>query len=65
MRAKNLLYLSQWEYGKRSLYGSAVETVQETGLSCFLKNLLGAPHFKQDGIKAAGVALRFHFSVEK
>jgi hypothetical protein len=34
MRAQNLLYLSDWEYGKPQLYGSAMESVQEPGLSC-------------------------------
>lgn len=29
IRAQNLLYLSEWEYGKRQLYGSAMESVQE------------------------------------
>jgi hypothetical protein len=32
MRAQNLLYLSDWEYGKPQLYGSAMESVQERGL---------------------------------
>ena len=28
MKAKNRYYLGLWEYGKRQLYGRAVETVQ-------------------------------------
>jgi hypothetical protein len=33
MRAQNLLYLSDWEYGKPQLYGSAMESVQDPGFS--------------------------------
>jgi hypothetical protein len=61
IRAKNLLYLSEWEYGKRQLYGSAVETVQESGLPSTHQSILGVPYFRQDGIKAEGVALLVSF----
>jgi len=33
LRAQNLLYLGEWEYGKPQLYGSAMETVQKPSLN--------------------------------
>ena len=55
MRAQNLLYLKDWEYGKPQLYGSAMESVQNQA-SVARSRRLEKLHLNQDGIKRGRVA---------
>jgi hypothetical protein len=55
MNAENRYYLGLWEYGKRQLYGSALQSVQTIDLNTAYRRLK-KPHSKQEGIKRGGVA---------